>query len=175
MLHVKRIMVILCGILAFVVGVWCFVRSVHSLVAFQPPTPRPVDTSEPSAEAPPPKAAQTPTESPSTQTVAPPTSPPAETATRPQATAGTTKPGGKSTTLSPAAPAKERGVTTTKASNATVSLKSSSKLTRENFDQIVNGMTEDEVTAICGPPNGTSTKQGTFNGQPFKTRMLTTP
>jgi hypothetical protein len=33
-------------------------------------------------------------------------------------------------------------------------------------------MTEDQVRAIFGPPNGSSTKQGTINGQPFHTKVL---
>jgi hypothetical protein len=69
--------------------------------------------------------------------------------------------GTKTTTLPPAAPSKSGGMTIeTPRSNAWAQ----SRMTRENFDRITNGMTESEVTAILGKPyerwHSTATKQG---------------
>jgi hypothetical protein len=33
-------------------------------------------------------------------------------------------------------------------------------------------MTEDQVRAILGPPGGSRTSEGTFNGHPYHTRVL---
>jgi hypothetical protein len=51
-------------------------------------------------------------------------------------------------------------------------LAGSSKLNHDNFDLIKNGMTEDEVTAILGPPLNTTTRMGTYNGHEYNNRFL---
>jgi hypothetical protein len=48
----------------------------------------------------------------------------------------------------------------------------SSKLTRQNFDQIQSGMTEDQVTDILGSPKGRSQKTVTSSGSTTQTRVL---
>jgi hypothetical protein len=49
----------------------------------------------------------------------------------------------------------------------------SSKLSRENFELIQTGMTEVEVKAILGPPNGTNTRTITTNGKTTRTMVFT--
>ncbi len=46
------------------------------------------------------------------------------------------------------------------------------RLTRANFEQIVNGMTEDQVTAIFGRPNGTTSRTITMEGNTFHRKTL---
>jgi len=41
------------------------------------------------------------------------------------------------------------------------------RLTRANYEQVHYGMTVEEVTAILGPPGGSSTNVGTVNGRPY--------
>jgi hypothetical protein len=48
----------------------------------------------------------------------------------------------------------------------------SPKLTRQNFDQIQSGMTEDQVTDILGPPKGRSQKTVTSNGSTTRTKVF---
>jgi hypothetical protein len=45
-------------------------------------------------------------------------------------------------------------------------------LTRADFEQIQNGMTEREVLAILGSPSGSTSKRGTVNGHPFNTKTM---
>lgn len=71
----------------------------------------------------------------------------------------------KTTTLPPGTPPGKPGPRAQKPAG-------SSGLTRTKFDLIKSGMTEDEVTAILGPPHGTSTHTITSSGQTNRTRML---
>jgi hypothetical protein len=45
-------------------------------------------------------------------------------------------------------------------------------MSRRNFEKIANGMTENQVTAILGPFGGSTTREGTWNGNPFHRRTL---
>lgn len=55
---------------------------------------------------------------------------------------------------------------------ASAPAKEASRLSRALFNLIQNGMTEQQVTAILGPPKGSSTNQGTINGRPFHSKKL---
>jgi hypothetical protein len=78
----------------------------------------------------------------------------------------------KTTTLTPAAPGKEPAATSARSQKPQASPAGSSKLTREKFEQIRNGMTEEEVLAILGPPSGSRASQGTYNGNPYQMKSL---
>jgi hypothetical protein len=80
--------------------------------------------------------------------------------------------GTKSTTLSSAASLGQLGRPLTRSLKPTAAALGSANVTRANFDRIENGMTEQQVLAILGPPTGSSTKTGTINDQPFQTRVL---
>ncbi len=67
----------------------------------------------------------------------------------------------------------ERTGTAPKSAKPAAASRSASRLTREKFEEIQNGMTEKEVLDILGPANGTSTKNITTNGQTKITKGLT--
>jgi hypothetical protein len=71
------------------------------------------------------------------------------------------------------APATKPGVTSAKAPNPVAAPAVSSKLTRENFDQIQNGMTEAQVKDILGPPRGSSDNTVTTNASTNRTKTFT--
>jgi hypothetical protein len=82
--------------------------------------------------------------------------------------ASSTPAGAETTILAANAPA----TVSRKSPKAAALDSASARLTRTNFDQIQNGMTEDEVTAILGPPGGSSTRTVNMNGSVNKTRVL---
>jgi hypothetical protein len=71
------------------------------------------------------------------------------------------------------APATKPGETTTRAPNPVAAPAGSSKLTRENFDRVQNGMTEDQVREILGPPGGSSDNTVTTNASTTRTKTFT--
>jgi hypothetical protein len=71
------------------------------------------------------------------------------------------------------APATKPGETTPRAPNPVAAPAGSSKLTRENFDRIQNGMTEAQVREILGPPRGSSDNTVTTNASTNRTKMFT--
>jgi hypothetical protein len=74
--------------------------------------------------------------------------------------------------LALAAPAGEPDGTSTKSANPAARASAPSRMTRENFDRIHNGMTEQEVIEILGPARGSSTKTVTQNGHTNQKKKL---
>ena len=70
-------------------------------------------------------------------------------------------------------PVLETGGRSAQSTKAPASPAGSSKLTRANFEQIQNGMTEGQVTAIFGPPQGSASNTTTMEGNTVRSKTLT--
>jgi internalin A len=224
MLHMwKGVTLVTAGILAFIVGVWCFAPAAPSPAAVSAPDPPPMEVPPATTDAilplsPPAETDETPATAPSALT--PPNTP--ETANprltranfdliangmteeqvkvllgNPTAAKLKTNPtrralqwaqrkpfavievefinglsAAKTTTLVPAAPPPDPAVTSTKPPNPAPVYAGWGKMTRANFELIKNGMTEDEVRAIFGPPKGTASRTTTMEGNTFRQKTL---